>query len=341
MVLATIVVPTHDHGPLITRSVRSALGQTVQDLEVFIVGDGPTEATRAAVAELARDPRVRYFDHPKSPRTGEPYRHAALAEARGEIVCYLGDDDLWLPEHVDTMQRLLLNADFAHAPPISVTPDGVLSAWTVDLAESVYRQKLLHDEISMPLTCCAHTLAFYRRSPYGWRTTPAGSPTDRYMWQQMLALADCRVVSGSRPTVLIFPSPHRRGWTLEQRLAEIDRWAPRLTSTTLVIDALDVLARAQVQECARLLEERDQLVRARDWLSGEHARWQETAKKQAQVVTELRTMLQAAARERDDLIKARDWLAVEHARWQQTAANQEQVIAELRQMLATASAEPG
>ena len=103
--------------------------------------------------------------------------------------------------------NLLQNADFAHALPISVTPRGGLSAWTVDLGLTVYRDVLLREQISMPLTCCAHTLAFYRRLPHGWRTTPAGSPTDRYMCQQMLALADCRVVSGRRPTVLTFPSP--------------------------------------------------------------------------------------------------------------------------------------
>jgi GalNAc5-diNAcBac-PP-undecaprenol beta-1,3-glucosyltransferase len=333
MTVATIIVPTHDHGLLLTRAVRSALGQTVQDLEVFIIGDGATEATRAAAAEVVGDPRVRYFDHSKSPRTGEPYRHAALAEARGEIVCYLADDDLYFPDHVETMHRLLQDADFAHTPPISVTPQGVLSAWTVDLQLPVYREKLMQAEISMSLSCCAHTLAFYRGLPYGWRTTPASSPTDRYMWQQMLALPSCRVASSRRPTLLIFPSPDRQGWTLAQRLAEIDLWVPRLTTASLVIEALTVLVGAQVRECAHLLEERDRLVRARDWLASEHTRWQEVAAHQAEVIAELRSMLNETIKDRDDLVEVRDWLAVEHSSWQETARNQEQVIADQRSML--------
>jgi GalNAc5-diNAcBac-PP-undecaprenol beta-1,3-glucosyltransferase len=338
MTVATIVVPTHNHGPLITRAVRSALEQTVRDVEVFIIGDGATDATRAAAAELLSDPRVRYFDHPKSQRRGELYRHAALAEAQGTIVCYLSDDDLWFPDHVETIYQLLEDADFAHALPISVTPRGTLSAWTVDLGLPIYREKLLQEVISMPLTCCAHTLAFYRRLPYGWRITPEGSHSDRYMWQQMLGLDDCRVASCRQPTVLIFPSVHRLGWTLGQRMTETDHWIPRLATTALVVDALGVLARAQVEEAARLLAERDQLLQARDWLAVEHTRWQQIARNQELVIAELRSMVSATTRDRDDLAEARDWLAVEHTRWQETARNQELVIAELRAMLASRSA---
>src|SRR5438876_12186578 len=36
----TVLVPTHDHGPLLRLSLRSALTQTVSELEIFVVGDG-------------------------------------------------------------------------------------------------------------------------------------------------------------------------------------------------------------------------------------------------------------------------------------------------------------
>ena len=114
---ATVIIPTHDHGPMLLHSARSALAQTVEEIELFIVGDGVPEVTREIVSELKRDERVRFFDHPKGPRHGEIYRHAALQEARGEIVCYLSDDDLCFPEHVACMRRLLSSADFAHALP--------------------------------------------------------------------------------------------------------------------------------------------------------------------------------------------------------------------------------
>src|SRR5262249_18307632 len=105
---ATVLIPTHDHGPTLLRAARSALAQSVEELELFIVGHGAPDVAREVVAELmAEDRRVRFFDNPKGPRHGEILRHAALAHARGRIVCYLSDDDLWLPDHLATMGRLL------------------------------------------------------------------------------------------------------------------------------------------------------------------------------------------------------------------------------------------
>lgn len=46
MTLATVLVPTHNHGPTLSLSVGSALAQTVQDIEVLVAGDGATAETR-------------------------------------------------------------------------------------------------------------------------------------------------------------------------------------------------------------------------------------------------------------------------------------------------------
>lgn len=224
MTAATVLVPTHDHGPTLLRSVKSALAQTVADLEVLVVGDGVPDETRKVMAELTADPRVRFFDNPKGPRHGELHRHAALQEARGEIVCYLADDDLWLPGHVEEMRRLLAKADFAHALPFWIDGKGGFHHLRVDLAKPYWRELLLGGENRIPLSCGAHTLEAYRRLPAGWRTTPDGTPTDLYMWQQILAAPGIRAVSGSNATVLHFPSFARKSWSKEQRLAELDFW---------------------------------------------------------------------------------------------------------------------
>src|SRR5256885_5428375 len=110
------------------------------DLEVFVIGDGVPDVTRELMAELAAaDQRVRFFDHPKGPRHGERYRHAALHEARGEIVCYLCDDDLWLPGHVEHLRELLHESDFAHSLPFWIDPDGVVHPLRVDLSLPHFR----------------------------------------------------------------------------------------------------------------------------------------------------------------------------------------------------------
>ena len=264
---ATVLIPTHDHGPTLTGSIGSALAQTVEELEVFVVGDGTPDVTRELMAELtAADPRVRWFDNPKGPRHGELHRHAALQEASGEIVCYLCDDDLWLPDHVERMRALLDGYDFAYTCPFWIDPEGEIHCYRIDLRLPYFRELFLGGENRIPLSCGAHTLDLYRRLPAGWRTTPDGTFTDLYMWQQILSVSGCRVVGDSAPTVLHFPSPERIGWSSQERLDELDRWAARLEEpgfraelTERVLAATSVDAAALEVETARAQAEASDL----------------------------------------------------------------------------------
>ena len=202
----------------------------MSDIEVIIVGDGVDEVTREVVANLQRnDPRVRFLDFAKGPRNGEIHRHTALANAGGRIVCYLGDDDIWFPNHLAVMDSLLQgDVGFAHALPLRIEPDGRLADWPGDLGIPYYREQLLAGRNWIPLACGAHTVEAYRRLPIGWSTTPrAIAGTDLYMWQKLIR-SGCGVASGTQPTVLVFPSPNRTGWTLEARVQELATWRQRL-----------------------------------------------------------------------------------------------------------------
>ena len=119
---ATILIPTHRHAAVLPLALRSALGQHGVSIEVFVVGDGVEDDTRAALEPFLADSRVRFFDFPKGERHGERHRHVALQEAAGEIICYLSDDDLLLPGHLVEMRRLLEHADFAHGAPVGSSP---------------------------------------------------------------------------------------------------------------------------------------------------------------------------------------------------------------------------
>ena len=60
-IAATVIVPTHDHGPTLRFALASALAQTVEDIEVLVVGDGVPNVTHEIVGELSRrDERVRF-----------------------------------------------------------------------------------------------------------------------------------------------------------------------------------------------------------------------------------------------------------------------------------------
>jgi hypothetical protein len=225
----TVILPTTgNRAPLVELAVASVLSQTLTDLELFIVGDGVAERSKDQIHSLTRlDERVRYFDHPKHERRGEPYRHELLKhEANGEIVCYICDRDLWLPDHLETLHAILQDFDLAFGffvRPLKES-DRVIYG---NLAREyqfgpVAGDRLEH--VTCKLSCVGHTLAMYQRLPYGWRTTPTPKPTDQYMWRQFLAHRDCRAFVTPHPTVLYFKRGGHPGWPVERRLAELQRW---------------------------------------------------------------------------------------------------------------------
>jgi glycosyltransferase involved in cell wall biosynthesis len=113
MLRASVLIPTHEHAATLPFAVRSVQSQGIDEIEILIVGDGVGDTLRAVIEQLrAEDGRIRFFDLPKAPRNGEIHRDAVLRQARGHIVCYQCDDDLWLPGHLQDMETALDAADF-------------------------------------------------------------------------------------------------------------------------------------------------------------------------------------------------------------------------------------
>jgi glycosyltransferase involved in cell wall biosynthesis len=104
----SVVIPTRFRPNLVTRAVRSALAQTVQNIEVVVVIDGPDEETENALAEIG-DPRVRAV--PLSERGGAPNaRNVGVREARAPWTALLDDDDEWLPDKLAVQLDLAKSA---------------------------------------------------------------------------------------------------------------------------------------------------------------------------------------------------------------------------------------
>jgi glycosyltransferase involved in cell wall biosynthesis len=227
---ATILLPTtSDRGPLLQYSAGSALRQTVQDIELFIVGDGVNETTRqAANALVQQDKRVNFFDFPKHPRRGETYRHEVLqSEAKGEIVCYLCDRDLMLSNHIAELYEALNISDIASSFCYSIRATGEITLAHVDFIGE-WKD---HNTKLRRLSCIAHTLEAYKSLPYGWRTTPPNQFTDHYMWRQFLEQNEIRANMIPVPTVLYFNRrPHPGSWSTERRREELANWYATLVS---------------------------------------------------------------------------------------------------------------
>lgn len=230
-VFATIIIPTYNHGETIRYALRSALNQTVTDLEIFVIGDGVPEHQKPIIHDFVQsDKRVRFFDHPKHIRRGEPYRDLALNEATGTIVCYLCDRDLWLPDHVERMLHQLKFADFTHSLSLHVLPDQTFRFYPADLSQPEHFRFMRDTNNLVAFSCAAHTMDAYRRLPKGWETTPEPIQTDWFMFRKFLRMDGCRATSSRYPSSITFPSPPRKDWPIQQRIAELEIWNERISN---------------------------------------------------------------------------------------------------------------
>ncbi|HZZ83172.1 MAG TPA: glycosyltransferase [Anaeromyxobacteraceae bacterium] len=102
----SVIMPAYDAAEFMGEAVRSALRQTFADLEVVIVDDGSTDDTAALAERLgAEDSRVRLVRK----ENGGPSsaRNAGIAAARGELVCFLDADDVFLPDKLERQLAFL------------------------------------------------------------------------------------------------------------------------------------------------------------------------------------------------------------------------------------------
>lgn len=230
MAKATILLPTtKDRGPILQYSVGSLLKQSEADWELFIIGDGldlPSTKTAKALAES--DPRIRFFPFEKSGSRGEEKRHKLLMqEAVGEIVCYLCDRDLYLPNHIEVMYSLLQNYDIGHSLPTVTLKNGTIKMNNTVLDQRNVEQRELSrfEQVSFGLSIAAHRMDAYKKLPEGWRLTPPGVYTDYYMWEQFLEQDWIRMGISFEPTVIYLPRAGHPGLSTTERVKESELYS--------------------------------------------------------------------------------------------------------------------
>jgi glycosyltransferase involved in cell wall biosynthesis len=97
--LVTVVIPTYNRSEVLRHALRSALDQSYRRLEVIVAGDACTDDSERVVASFA-DPRVRWINLEQNSGSQGGPSQAALEIATGELVAYLGHDDLWRRDHI-------------------------------------------------------------------------------------------------------------------------------------------------------------------------------------------------------------------------------------------------
>lgn len=247
-------MPTHEHATTVDLAIASVLGQTFEDLELVVIGDGASPAVTRAVESCARDPRVRFVEVPKTASRAERVRHEVITASTAPYVCYTGDDDVLLPDHLQSTVARLEEVDFTHPLPVFIDGDGNLRWHPTDLADRRCRDwHLRPGQNAVSLTGVGHRRESYLRLPTGWEEPPPGWWSDHYMWVQWLADSRFAFSTGDRVTTLKFDASVRRQMDPAQRRAEIDSWLLRAADpgfdSWLRAAAAEAVRRAGIDMC--------------------------------------------------------------------------------------------
>lgn len=102
--LVSVVIPSFNHARYVGRALDSVFGQTHDDIEVIVVDDGSSDASRAILDSV---------QHPKLKRIYQENKgaHAAinvgLAHAQGDVLAILNSDDEFHPVRVEQALRAM------------------------------------------------------------------------------------------------------------------------------------------------------------------------------------------------------------------------------------------
>jgi len=99
-----VLLPTFNRPQRFSRALASALKQTYTNLRVIVVNDGGRDV--AEIVNAYNDRRVIFINRKEN--RGKAYSlNEALTYAEGKYVAYLDDDDLYYPEHIETLVNAL------------------------------------------------------------------------------------------------------------------------------------------------------------------------------------------------------------------------------------------
>ena len=102
--LFSVIIPLFDKGPYIKRAIESVLNQTIQNFEIIVVDGGSQDDGPKFVKDL-HDPRISFLV--QRGKGVSNARNEGVEYAKNDYIAFLDADDEWMPNHLETIIRLM------------------------------------------------------------------------------------------------------------------------------------------------------------------------------------------------------------------------------------------
>ena len=123
--LVSVVIATYNWSEVLRWAIRSVRSQSYPRWELLVVGDRCSDDS-AAVVESFADGRIRWHNRESNSGSQSLPNNDGIAMARGDLIAYLGHDDLWTPDHLSRLvaAQRAAEADVAFSLSEVIGPPG-------------------------------------------------------------------------------------------------------------------------------------------------------------------------------------------------------------------------
>lgn len=96
----SVIIPTYNRINFLENAIQSVLQQTYLNYEIIVVNDNPSD--KLAIDKLVSQfSKVKVIHHNIS-KGGNAARNSGIAISDGDLIAFLDDDDIWLPQKLAT-----------------------------------------------------------------------------------------------------------------------------------------------------------------------------------------------------------------------------------------------
>ncbi|HOD35758.1 MAG TPA: glycosyltransferase [Syntrophales bacterium] len=99
--LVSVIVPTYNRPDMLDETLKSVLRQTFKDFEIIVINDGGADV-EDRLKTLNTAGNIHYVRHERN-RGLPAARNTGIRLARGKYIAYLDDDDVYYPDHLETL----------------------------------------------------------------------------------------------------------------------------------------------------------------------------------------------------------------------------------------------
>ncbi len=161
----SVIMPVHNGERYLAEALRSVRAEGTDGYEVIAVDDGSSDSTSDILTEWEQLLPLRRLAR----RGGGNWvaaTNAGLREARGEYVCFLHQDDLWLPGRLSSMRaEAARGATLILHPALFIGPQGEkLGAWRCPLPNGDVDSRLFLERLIVQNFVAIPTPVFAREA---------------------------------------------------------------------------------------------------------------------------------------------------------------------------------